>query len=312
MQLPRIPTTVFTGFLGSGKTTIIANIIEQLQQAGTQVVYIKNEIGAENIDAEIMRGKHITSRELVNGCICCTLVGPFITSINEVIGQFSPDRIIIEASGAADPAAIALMIDGHPKLERDGVISIIDVINFSGYKDLSTTARNQTKFTDLIVFNKVEQVDLEQKRRVVGYVRELNATSPIIEAPNGTLDPNLVFGVATTELDALLATPHDHSHHLTQDGLESIALSFSGKISEAQVRSWIEKRPNSIFRIKGIIALPSGEMKILNTVGARTTFSTCPPETKREMNSLVLIGFKLAASGVDVMALNTELEKLTQ
>ncbi len=306
------PTTVFTGFLGSGKTTIIANIIEQLQESGTQVVYIKNEIGAENIDAEIMRGKHITSKELLNGCICCTLVGPFITSINEVIEQFSPDRVIIEASGAADPAAIALMIDGHPKLERDGVISIIDVVNFSGYKDLSTTARNQTKFTDLIVFNKVEQVDIEQKRRVVGYVRELNATSPILEAPNGMLDPNLVFGVSSTELTTLLTAPHDHSHHLTQDGLESIALTFPGNISEEQLSSWIATLPNGVFRIKGIVHLPSGDTQILNTVGERTTFSPCPPETKRTENSLVLIGFKLKQIGIDAAVLAAQLQKLTQ
>jgi G3E family GTPase len=312
MQSTTIPTTVFTGFLGSGKTTIIANIIEQLQKSGTQVVYIKNEIGAENIDAEIMRGKHITSRELLNGCICCTLVGPFITSINEVIEQFSPTRIIIEASGAADPAAIALMVDGHPNLERDGVISIIDVINFSGYKDLSTTARNQTKFTDLIVFNKVEQVDIEQKRRVVGYVRELNAISPIIEAPNGTLDPNLVFGVTSAELAKLLSGPHDHSHHLTQDGLESVPVTFPGKISEEKLLSWIATLPSGVFRIKGIVHLPSGETQILNTVGARTTFSPCPQETKRTDNSLVLIGFKLEAIGIDAASLAEQLMNLSQ
>jgi len=306
------PTTVFSGFLGSGKTTIISHLVETLQQRGEQVVYIKNEIGDVNVDGELMEGKNIQTKELLNGCICCTLVGPFITSINEVIEQYAPDRIIIEASGAADPAAIALMIDGHPKLERDGVISIIDVINFSGYKDLSTTARNQTKFTDLIVFNKVEQVDLEQKRRVVGYVRELNATSPIIEAPNGTLDPNLVFGVTSTELTTLLARPHDHSHHLMQDCLESITLTFPGQISEEELLSWIATLPNGVFRIKGIVKTSNDETQMLNTVGTRTTFSPCPPNTERDKNSLVLIGFKLEAIGIDAVALTAQLDELTQ
>ncbi|OGJ38212.1 MAG: hypothetical protein A3A82_01235 [Candidatus Pacebacteria bacterium RIFCSPLOWO2_01_FULL_47_12] len=293
MPLQTIPTTVFTGFLGSGKTTIIAHIIEQLQPADQQIVYIKNEIGTENIDAKIMQGQHITSRELLNGCICCTLVGPFLSATNEIIAQFAPERIIIEASGAADPAAIALMIDGHPRLQRDGVIAIIDVVNFTGYKDLSVTARNQTTFTDLIVFNKVELVDIEQKRRVVGYVRELNATSPILESPDGMLDPNLVFGTTTSELTTLLSQPHDHSRHLTQDSLESLTLTFFGSFSEEKLRSWIASLPNAVFRIKGIVQLENGDKMLLNTVGTRTIFSPSPLEKKPSANSLVLIGFRL-------------------
>jgi len=312
MQQKTIPTTVFTGFLGSGKTTIIANIIEQLQQSGQQVVYIKNEIGAENIDAQIMKGKHITSRELLNGCICCTLVGPFLTAINEIIEQFTPERIIIEASGAADPAAIALMVDGHPRLERDSVISIIDVVNFSGYKDLSITAKNQTKFTDLIVFNKVELVDLEQKRRVVGYVRELNETSPILEAPGGVLDPKLVFGTTTTELTNLLSQPHDHSRHLSQDGLGSLALTFSGSVTKEKILAWIATLPKAVFRIKGIVKIKdTGEM-LLNTVGERTTFSPSPFAEERKANSLVLIGFRLEQNDLQTDELTKQLEKITQ
>ena len=152
----KIPTTVFSGFLGSGKTTIISHLIEVLQNKGEQVIYIKNEIGDTDIDSKILKGKGIKTKELLNGCICCTLVGPFITSINEVVETFNPDRILIEASGAADPSALALMIASHPLLERDGVIAIVDVVNFEGYKDLSVTAQNQTKFTDLIIFNKTK------------------------------------------------------------------------------------------------------------------------------------------------------------
>ncbi|PIR60372.1 MAG: hypothetical protein COU67_02350 [Candidatus Pacebacteria bacterium CG10_big_fil_rev_8_21_14_0_10_44_54] len=307
-----IPTTVFSGFLGSGKTTIISNIIAKLQANGEQVVYIKNEIGAKNIDAKIMESKNITARELLNGCICCTLVGPFLTSINEIIEQFMPSRIIIEASGAADPAAIALMVDGHPNLERDGVISVIDVVNFSGYKDLSLTARNQTKFTDLIVFNKVELVDLEQKQRVVGYVRELNQTSPILEATKGALDPHLVFGVTSTELIRLLATPHNHSHHLTQDGLESVSLEFSGAVSKEKLLEWITTLPTAVFRIKGIIHLADGTQAVLNTVGRRTTFSQNQLNGITTSNSLVLIGFRLTEYNLSANKLVSQLEKITQ
>ena len=289
-----IPTTIFTGFLGSGKTTIISKLIDALQKKDKQVIFIKNEIGSENIDAEIMKGKHIATRELLNGCICCTLVGPFISAINEISENFKPDRIIIEASGAADPSAIALMIQNHPKLIRDGVISIVHTTQFEGYKDLSITAKNQAKFTDLIVFNKIELSSLEQKKRVVGYVRELNDHSPIIEAPEGVLDPALAFGVSSKELKELLEIKHDHGHHLTQDGLESFHLESKGELERQAFGDWISQLPKSIFRIKGMVNLQNEGLNIINTVGTRTTYVKTENEQEDSENSIVCIGFHIA------------------
>lgn len=302
-----VPTTVFTGFLGSGKTTIIGHLIDELQANGGQVIYIKNEIGDENVDAAIMQGKHIQTKELLNGCICCTLVGPFIAAVDEIIANFKPTRIIIEASGAADPAALALMIDSQPKLYRDGVIAIIDVVNFDGYIDLSVTAQNQTKFTDLIVFNKVEQVDLQRKQAVVGYVRELNTHAPIVEAAKGTLAAAVAFGLSSTELDLLLKASgfdeehvsgkhHPHEHHLTQDGIESFTIELPDQLSQASLSAFIENLPTSVYRVKGIVTLDTGATTIVNKVGARLEFNhlDSPVETPLH-NILVIIGFSVLA-----------------
>ncbi len=299
--MQKVPTTVFSGFLGSGKTTIISSLIETLQKNGVQVVYIKNEIGDENVDGQIMEGKNIKTKELLNGCICCTLVGPFIQAIDEVIETLQPDRIIIEASGAADPSAIALMIDSHPRLERDGVISIIDVVNFEGYKDLSMTAQNQTKFTDLLVFNKVELVDLARKQAVVGYVRELNNHSPVVEAPKGTLDPNVVFGLSTKELDTLLASQegqdhaeHHHDHdHLAEDGITTFHLTLPGKCERADLQAFLEATPGSIYRIKGFVQLRDGSAVVANKVGKRINLEPAPEGVTTPRNSLVFIGFNI-------------------
>lgn len=277
----KIPTTVFSGFLGSGKTTIISHLIETLQNRGEQVVYIKNEIGDTDIDSKVLKGKGIKTKELLNGCICCTLVGPFISSITEVVKSFNPDRIIIEASGAADPSALALMISSHPLLERDGVIGIIDVINFEGYKDLSVTAQNQTKFTDLIIFNKVELADIQQKKAVVGYVRELNEHSPIVEATNGKIDPTIVFGLNTKELDKLLSQEHETNHdHIEQDEIEAFTLYSQEKFSKEVIENFINDLPKNIFRCKGFITNKTNQVLIFNTVGKRTTFIEAPKEFK--------------------------------
>lgn len=311
----KVPTTVFTGFLGSGKTTIITHLIDELQKSGQQVVYIKNEIGNENIDAQLLQGKNIQTRELLNGCICCTLVGPFIHSIDEIIETIQPTRIIIEASGAADPAALAMMIDSHPRLTRDGVLAVIDVVNFDGYKDLSVTAQNQTKFTDLIIFNKTEQVDLNRKKAVVGYVRELNNHSPIVEAPNGTVASSVVFGIASHELEELLKTEgfdehtdthnHPHEHHLEQDGIESFSLYPAGQISKEKIKQFLDELPPAVYRVKGVIKDEAGTSYVINKVGLRATLDEQAVATKQ---LIVFIGFRILQFKETI---NGELTRLT-
>lgn len=304
MTYYKVPTTVFTGFLGSGKTTIISHLIDELQASNQQVIYIKNEIGNENVDAALLEGKHIQTRELLNGCICCTLVGPFISAIDEIIEKFNPARIIIEASGAADPAALALMIDSHPRLIRDGVLAIIDVVNFEGYKDLSITAQNQTKFTDLIVFNKIEEVDLQRKQAVVGYVRELNNYSPIAEAPHGVLSSKVAFGISTTSLRELLVEggftkgavethSHPHEHHLEQDGIQSFSLA-APSCNESQLTEFLGKLPGSVYRVKGTVKKIDGSWLLINKVGQRTTIEPLPSNVQiPDKSVIVLIGFRI-------------------
>jgi G3E family GTPase len=290
----RVATTIITGFLGSGKTTIIGHLIDFLQSQGKQVIYLKNEIGDEDIDGQLMKTKQVVARELLNGCICCTLVGPFISAINEVIETYHPDRIIIEASGAADPAALALMVSSHPLLLREAVVSIIDVLNFEGYQELTTTAQAQTRLTDIIVFNKVELADRARKEAVVGYVRELNTHSPILEAPHGQISPDLIFGATTRELDTLLLTePHHHHDHVTEDELQSFRCERTTTIEVQKVLSWLETLPAQIFRVKGVVTDETGQQWLINRVASRTTSQRIQMPTHMAPASLIFIGHQI-------------------
>jgi len=292
----KVPTTIFSGFLGSGKTTIISSLVDQLQSAGEKSVYIKNEIGNEDVDARIMRGKHILTKKLLNGCICCTLVGPFLSAIDEVVETTRPDRILIEASGTSDPSAIALMVSSHPKLLRDGVVSIIDVVNFEGYKDLSVAARKQAEFTDLIVFNKVELTDLDRKRAVVGYVRELNEFAPIIEAPHGVVQKDLLFGTNTKELVTLLSqqsTEQEHHQHLEEDHLETFVLSYHGYADKEKILKFLESLPKEIIRVKGFCAMTPETILLVNKVGQKVSLQELPNEQNETSGKIVCIGFRI-------------------
>lgn len=311
-----LATTVFTGFLGSGKTTVITNLVLALINQGVRVVYIKNELGEADLDAKLMRGQNIVSQELLNGCICCTLVGPFIAAIDEIITTYSPDRLIIESSGTADPASMALTVTNHPRLMRDGIISIIDVLNFEGYQDLSPVAKRQAEMTDLIVLNKVELSDLEQKKRVVGYIRELNEHSPIVEAPLGKLNLDLAFGLTHSELQKesqkdlsesvrdqkseggqeaeggqIEGNHHDH-HHLEDDQIEAINLKVEKNIDKDKFLKALELLPKSVFRVKGIVYFEDGP-EVVNTIFNRNTLSPLPNGVDSEQTELICIGFRI-------------------
>lgn len=156
-----IPITIITGFLGSGKTTLILHLIPQLRAANPdyKLALLKNEFGDLAIDSQLASSNAISGvREMLNGCICCNLVGQLSEALRELQAQVTPDRIVIETSGSAFPATLAMEINRIARATGDyvldGVVSVIDVENWQGYEDTSVTARLQAKYTDLIIFNK--------------------------------------------------------------------------------------------------------------------------------------------------------------
>ncbi|KAJ2595479.1 hypothetical protein EV177_008131, partial [Coemansia sp. RSA 1804] len=194
------PVTVFTGFLGAGKTTIILGLLKHISPK-YNVVLLKNEFGDAQTDSALARESHIQVTEMTNGCLCCVLVGQMKRALQEMKVKYSPDRIIIETSGSAFPAPIAWQIR---EMESDGfhldsILTVIDCINFCGYEDTSYTARMQAQYTDLVLLNKWEQVTDRQLDIVIDHVNELNTDTPKIKVNIGnSIDPDVAFGIDTT------------------------------------------------------------------------------------------------------------------
>lgn len=295
----RVPATVFTGFLGSGKTTIITHLLKYLDNMGQKVAYLKNEIGDADLDAKLVQGQNFMGKEILNGCICCTLVGPFMAAIDELIDDFQMDRIIVESAGSADPASMALMVSNHPRLIRDGVITIVDALNFNGFEDISTVANRQAELTDLIVLNKVELVDDERKRVVVGYVRELNAYAPIVEAQGGKLNADLAFGLGAPELEKLLKEHQSseegekHHHHLEDDQIQAFTYQTSTPMNEEKLLQAIKNLPQQVFRVKGIVNFETGP-RVVNSIFKRVDVTAVPDGvTEQASTKLIVIGFRI-------------------
>ncbi|KAJ3329954.1 hypothetical protein HDU91_003716, partial [Kappamyces sp. JEL0680] len=219
--------SVFTGFLGAGKTSIITSLLPDL--AHEKVFVLKNEFGDNDIDGELIKasaGTSIQVKEMMNGCLCCVLVGQMKTALEEMREMGHPDRIIIETSGSAFPAPIAWQIrDMDPaKFHLDSIITVIDCVNFSGYEgvgvwlilDTSYTARLQAQYTDLILLNKVELVTERQLDLTLDAVNELNTDTPKLPwyRDRRSVDPSLLFGLDTQLfLNSTSSFINDVQHH---------------------------------------------------------------------------------------------------
>lgn len=276
-----IPITIVTGFLGSGKTTLLLNLIPQLPST-YRLALLKNEFGDLAIDSQLASTQSISGvRELLNGCICCNLVGQLGDALNELRTQVQPDRIVIETSGSAFPATLAMEVNRLAREEGgeegnfvlDGVISVIDVENWEGYEDTSYTARLQAKFTDLIIFNKWEGVSERRYDTCLDRVGDLEVETPYVKSDRGRVDKDVLLGIDGALFakengeDALQSTQgqHDHDdhgkenhqHHQSEVEVLSVTLKASQNANvdaSSLERSLLSSAPKEeVYRIKGIL-----------------------------------------------------------
>ncbi|EFY89947.1 hypothetical protein J3458_001345 [Metarhizium acridum] len=281
-----IPITIITGFLGSGKTTLILNLMPQLRAKNPvyKLALLKNEFGDVAVDSQLASSSAISGvQEMLNGCICCNLVGQLGPALEELARTVTPDRIVIETSGSAFPATLALEVNrlarDTGRYELDGVISVIDVENWQGYEDTSYTAKIQARYTDLIVFNKWEAAGEDRYEECVDRVGDLEVDVARVKSDKGWVDVNLVFGVdgglardlTDEEVDGV---QHSHEHgdghkhggtnghsHSHQNEVEVLSIELeapSAAISTSKLQTLLQTAPkDEVYRIKAIATLSS-------------------------------------------------------
>lgn len=187
---------------------------------------LKNEFGDVAVDSELASAQAISGvQELLNGCICCNLVGQLSDALDTLRKDVSPDRIVIETSGSAFPATLAMevnrLIKETGQYLLDGIVSVIDVENWKGYEDTSYTAKVQAQYNDLIVLNKWELVDERRLEDVEDRILDLglDPPTPRTKSSKGWVDKNLIFGLdAGLSKDLSLKGHHGHDHdHMDVD-----------------------------------------------------------------------------------------------
>ncbi|RYP68107.1 hypothetical protein DL771_006849 [Monosporascus sp. 5C6A] len=282
-----IPVTIITGFLGSGKTTILLNLIPQLRAANPsyRLALLKNEFGDVAIDSQLASSSAISGvQELLNGCICCNLVGQLGQALRELRdAPQRPDRIVVETSGSAFPATLAIEVNRVARdtgdFVLDGVVSVVDVENWRGYEDTSYTARIQARYTDLVVFNKWELCDERRFDECLDRLGDLEVDVAWVKSDRGRVPVDVIFGIdgglaqsLTQEEDATKsntgAKGHDHGHshdHQTEVEVLSVTLRGGGgggqegaAVDAAKLMALLNAAPkDGVYRIKAVLTTAS-------------------------------------------------------
>ena len=230
-----IKIDVISGFLGAGKTTLIKKLFESKKFKQEKIVIIENEFGEIGIDGAFLKDSGVQIKEINAGCICCSLVGDFESSIKELVEKFSPDRIIIEPSGVGKLSDIIGAINkvNGLDLEINILATVVDASKTKIYlKNFGEFFNNQVKAADTIVVGKVDKVNDDKLQEAVDCIKAVNPNANIITTAISALDGDKIVAFLEEkaslreELLEQLKKEHEegehehHHHHHHEDGEE--------------------------------------------------------------------------------------------
>ncbi|MEQ5827244.1 cobalamin biosynthesis protein CobW [Sulfitobacter sp. NFXS29] len=304
-DLAKIPVTVITGFLGSGKTTLIRHLMTNA--GGRRLAVLVNEFGTVGVDGDILKSCAIEDCpaenivELANGCICCTVADDFIPTIEALMAlPTRPDHILIETSGLALPKPLLKAFDWpaiRSKITVDGVIALADAeavaagtfaadvaaVDAQRLADdsldhetpLSEVFEDQISCADIILMSKADLAGSEglaKARKVIE--AESPREIPILEMTEGVIDPKVVLGLNAAAEDDLAARPSHHDGHddHEHDDFETVVIPMPEVADVEALVTAIERlaREQNILRVKGYVAVEGKPMRLLvQAVGAR-------------------------------------------
>ena len=214
---------IISGFLGAGKTTFIKKLLEEAI-SGEQVVLIENEFGQIGIDGGFLKDAGIEIREMNSGCICCSLVGDFGKSLEEVLTKYKPDRVIIEPSGVGKLSDVmkavrdvAVSVD----VALNSAVTIVDASKCKMYmKNFGEFFNNQIEHAGTIVLSRTDITDEAKVQKDVELIREHNQKAAIITTPCAQLTGEQLLEIIEkpdTMAEDLMREVQEHHHHHGHD-----------------------------------------------------------------------------------------------
>ena len=267
----RIPALVLSGFLGSGKTTLVQRLLADAARRGIRVALISNELGELGIDRALLGQGGQSYIELEGGCVCCELSDDLLETLVELEREIQPDRFVIETSGVALPYDTQLNFWREPACDfigDDMAVVVVNADQLAEERDLEGTFEDQVQSADLLVLNKVDLVPEEEWTVIEARLREIEPEAPLVRAVQGDVDLDLLFPPDANEIDrrgdAPAARPHSHEQFETSEWNPTPGT------SEEAIEAHLSNA--RLLRAKGFVKTDEG-VRLVQVVGRRVEIS---------------------------------------
>lgn len=313
---------LLTGFLGAGKTTLLKRILSLGADLSGTVVIV-NEFGDVGIDGLLLKEANSNVVELASGCVCCTLKMDLKVTLERIRAEFDPQRIFIEATGVADPAAIIEVFQDkafQPTMKVQKVITVLEPDFWESRENFGLFFLSQLKEADLILLNKIDDVEPDKIPQLLNEIHETIPGCRVVPTIHCNVDTGSIWPqdlrldlehiqdlfyntTGSSEDKAKAHHRHYHDHGSDEDhshpsdaeklGFEAFSFQSSEPFNEDCFRHFIESLPWELFRIKGVVRFHDRTV-MLNYVGGRGEWTEWdgPEETR-----LAFVGLKVNHRG---------------
>jgi G3E family GTPase len=263
----RVPALVLSGFLGSGKTTVVQRLLADARRRGLRVALISNELGELGIDRALLGQGGEAYVELEGGCVCCELSDDLLETLVSLRRAVDPDRFVIETSGVALPYDTQLNFWREPARDfigEDMAVVVVNADQVHAGRDLEGTFQDQVQSADLLVLNKLDLVPRSAWPAIEARLREIEPEAPIVRAVRGAFDLDLLFPPDAREIDRRgdAPEPRPHSHEQFETSEWNPEAGISSEAIEAELMR------DDLLRAKGFVETAEG-VRLVQLVGRR-------------------------------------------
>ncbi len=315
MTHKKIPATIITGGLGSGKTSLINSILNENRQ--TRFAIIENEFGEIGIDQDLIdESAEPEVVELSDGCICCTVRNDLVKALEAIYEKKDEfDNLLIETTGLAEPGPVAQVLIADAKLAAkfslNAVVSLVDAEYIMSQLDMSDVAAQQIGFADILILNKTDLVDSETVEKISGRLIDMNSQAELIVTEHAKVDTERILSADGFSLERALELdpsfleleetekPVDSIMGLMnrmpsyQDEISSVGIVVPGELDEKKLEAWLTFltaiQGEDILRMKGILSIKGlNERFIIQAVHSTLTGDTAKPWGNAERESRIL------------------------